>query len=123
RIIWRPPSDQPVGQRDRPRRRNLERRLVGADGIDLVRDDPALQLLPEVERLDPLLGAELVHARTTGADRYPERFDQAIAVTVVMTVRQKDRARRTVFAEPFDRISASFEALCRQQRVDQYPAI
>ena len=41
----------------------MKRSLIGTDRVDLVRDDPARKLVPEVERLYRASAGELVPAR------------------------------------------------------------
>ena len=67
----------PVGER--PVRRDIERRLVGADRSDLARDHPAGQLIVEVECLDRPASLELVQPTTDAMHSSTNAFSLSLA--------------------------------------------
>jgi hypothetical protein len=69
----------------------VERALIGAQGADLVRYNTAAELVFRVVRLDGLISGELVHAGPRSQHATSKCRDEAIALTVVMAVRQQDR--------------------------------
>ena len=63
----------------RPVRRDIERRLVGADRSDLARDHPAGQLIVEVECLDRPASLELVQPTTDAMHSSTNAFSLSLA--------------------------------------------
>ncbi len=106
------PAHRAVGDRERAMRRHEEGGLVRADRADLVGDDSAGQLVPEVERLHRLAAVELVQAFANAADARTEASRELAAGAVVVAVGEEDLLGWAVLGEPV-------EAVLRRDRVDE----
>src|SRR4029077_4012217 len=91
---------------------DVEGRLVGADRVDLVRRDSLGELVAEGEALALAAVGELVEPRLASEDGAAELRLEAVAVPVMVAVREHDPLGLPARAEPLD-------SLRRQQRIDQ----
>jgi hypothetical protein len=99
-----------VGERQRAAvALEVERGLLGAEHPDLERRHARRQAVPEREALHGRAALELVEAGLVTEHRAPERLAEAVAVAVVVAVREDDPLRAG------DRV----DALERLHRIDQ----
>src|SRR5436309_138049 len=69
---------------------NMERGLVRADRVDLVRDHVARKLVAEVERLDRTASLQLVQAIADAVHGAPERLAELPGMAVVVPIGEED---------------------------------
>ena len=94
-------------------RRDVERRFVGTDRVDLERDHSAGQLVAEIECLDRPAPVELVQSAADAVDRATERVPQPPGVALMVAVCEQHMLRDTALVEPR-------QPLRRNHRVDQH---
>ena len=93
--------------------RDVQRALVGADGVHLVGDHPARELVAEVERRHLASALELVQPLAHAVHLRAEALDVLPRVAVVVAVGQDEVLRRLA--------GEGVESLRRDHRVEQHP--
>ena len=111
--------DEGVGERQQAAAGgDVQRGVVGADRVHLVRDDPGRDLVADEEPLDVGAVRELVQPRGVAVDAQPNSRIERLAVAQVVAVGEDDPLRDAgrVGAEPP-------EPLRRDHRVEKRPGL